>query len=327
MLKNYFDKENNKAEKYQGYQKYSAYDLMTADYEEIPYLWNPFICKGELSAVIGPGDVGKSILLRDLSIKVVNGDDNYLGFPLKRDSGKVLYVSLEDNKYRLSHQLVKTTIDKKLAQNLEFITLIDRSEEGLDILEYELDENSHDLVIIDPISNIIFKDWKDQGALREELLKFQRLAVGYNTAMVFIHHITKEAYKSAPNAINAVGSQAFGNAVRSVLEVRRRPGSPSERGLFVTKGNGLSDDYKSSGIALKMNEDFSYSKLNDQVSLTEFEEGSSARTHPHKEKAMEIIADMLKAGKTQAEAIRRVMATFPDNPPSAASIKNWYNGK
>jgi predicted ATP-dependent serine protease len=302
---------------------FNAHDLLTSNLDEIPYLLEPLITRGELTALIGPGDVGKSILLRDLSISIVNQEDNYLGYRLHLKTGKVLYVSLEDNKYRLANQIKRTRINRENAANLDFITmLIDDFEDPFDELEKAVRIDRYDLVVVDPISNMIFEDWKDQGALRQSLLQFSLLAMDYECAVILMHHITKEASKSAPNANNAVGSQAFANMARTVMELRRRPSNKEERGLFLIKANGLDDDFKKAGVLLRMNNDFSYSKIEGEVAFSEFDAEASVKLKFNNKEEIIRFAKGLKE-PSQASVIREIKKHFGGNCPKDTQLKTW----
>jgi KaiC/GvpD/RAD55 family RecA-like ATPase len=301
---------------------FTAHDLLTSDLDEIPYLLEPLIPRAELTALIGPGDVGKSILLRDLAISIVNQEDDYLGYRLHLRAGKVLYVSLEDNKYRLANQIKRTRINLESSLNLKFITMLIEEGDCFDELETAVHGNDYDLVVVDPVSNMIFDEWKDQGALRQALMKFNLLAIEHECAVILMHHITKEASRNAPHANNAVGSQAFVNMARTVMELRRRPSNKEERGLFFIKGNGLDDDFKRAGLLLRMNDNFSYSRLEGEVALSEFETDANGKSRYPKDEIIKFAREA--KSPNQASLIREIQKRFKDNCPGETQLKTWF---
>jgi RecA-family ATPase len=71
----------------------SATELLNSKITEMPSLWGQFIPKGELCALTGGSDTGKSTFLRQLAFSVALKQKEFIGFPLNAEHGKVIYVS------------------------------------------------------------------------------------------------------------------------------------------------------------------------------------------------------------------------------------------
>ena len=77
--------------------EYSAEYLLNMDIKEIPCLIDPIMPQVGVIALAGSSDTGKSHLLRQLSLAIVSGENEFLGWKINARYKSVIYISTEDD--------------------------------------------------------------------------------------------------------------------------------------------------------------------------------------------------------------------------------------
>ncbi len=229
----------------------TAKDLLELEVTEIPMLVEGLIQETGLVGLTGSSDVAKSTLLRQLSLSIARGDDEFIGFPLNTRSNKVVYVSTEDVMQDLAflvrRQLENPSEIEDCWDNLTFIT---DSYNLLEKLEELLEEQSPDCVIIDCFTDIFTGDMNMASRIRPLLNRFKNLSQRYGTLFIMLNHVGKGKERNRPSKHNSLGSQAFEAKMRMLAELRRDPSDSSIRHLCIVKGNYIADEEKNRSYVL-----------------------------------------------------------------------------
>lgn len=288
--------ENNAKSKSNGLtnSSYSAFELYDLKIEKLPKLLDPFFQKVGLASLVGTSDTGKSTLLRQLSLAIGLKQEKFLGFKLNTTSGKVLYVSTEDDPTSIAHSIRKQiesiekkheNLDKELLKNIEFIF---DTHKLLENLTKKLDANQYDLIIIDAFADVFTKEINANTQVRQFLDKFDKLAKQKNTLIIFLHHIGKRTTNYKPSKNSIIGSQGFEAKMRSVLELRPNLNSTKLKDLWVLKSNFMGTDLKKQSYILKFGEDLIFTNTEKR--------GSSQSSKTQNPKIQEKVISLRKQG-------------------------------
>lgn len=238
----------------------NAFELYEQKVEVIPKLLHPFLQKVGLASLVGTSDSGKSTFLRQLSLSVALNLKTFLGFSLESKSNKVIYVSTEDDSNAISFSIRKQvdhllkenkSIDLNLLNNLQFIFETDNL---LEKLSKELENESVDLIVIDAFTDVFSKELNANIQVRQFLNEYDKLAKKHDCLILFLHHIGKNTLRSAPSKDSIIGSQAFEAKMRVVLELRPNRFKTNYKDLWVLKANFLDATQKARSHVIEMNE-------------------------------------------------------------------------
>jgi KaiC/GvpD/RAD55 family RecA-like ATPase len=215
-------------------------------------------------SITAPSKIGKTWLLLDLAITIVNGG-LWLG-RFRCHKGKVLYVSLELHDDDLDDRFAI------LADNLN------RSTEGMDLLQLRghaapvneivdgvlkrVDESGkdYDIVIVDPVYKVL-EDLDENGAkdINQLMNHLERMAE--NTGIVISHHHSK-GNKTRTNAGDrSSGSGVFTRDPDTILELQPQADDESKIDVHV-KLRGFP---KIAPFVIAANGDFQFKATNDKV--------------------------------------------------------------
>jgi len=237
-------------------ESYNALDLYNLKIEKLPKLLDPFLQKVGLASLVGTSDAGKSTLLRQLSLAIAFKHKTFLKFDLDISSGKVLYISTEDDPTSIAHSIRRQiesiskeykSLDKSLLKNIEFIF---DPHNLLEKLTKKMLNKQYDLIIIDAFADVFNKEINANTQVRQFLNGFDKLAKQHNSLILFLHHIGKKTMSYDPSKNSIIGSQAFEAKMRSVLELRPNLSSNSLKDLWVLKSNFLESKYKTKSYIL-----------------------------------------------------------------------------
>lgn len=253
----------------------TAKELLELNITEIPMLVEGLIQKTGLVGFTGSSDVGKSCFLRQLALSIVGGSTNFIGFPINRTTGKVIYLSTEDMMIDLAFLIRKHLSNpseiNECWSNLYFIADTADLHSRLDAMMEEL---KPDCVIIDAFTDIFTGDFNMSTAVRAPLNKFKNLAQIHHSVFVVLNHIGKRAEKNIPSKHNSLGSQGFEAKMRMLAEIRLDNSDRDKRHLCIVKGNYIPNEEKEKSFLLKMNTDtLLFENTGERVDISEL--GSS----------------------------------------------------
>jgi energy-coupling factor transporter ATP-binding protein EcfA2 len=238
----------------EGKKWFSVKDLMgMADSPQERCLWDPFIPKIGLIALAGPSDCGKSTWARQLALAVALQQEEFLNYPLNVKHGKACYVATEDEHYGTKHVLEKQ-LNGLGSEGTDALQFIFDSESFLKDLSAFLEENKVDLVVVDAWADLFSGNPNINTDVRQALKPWGELAKKHECCIVMLHHLVKNADKSAPDKNKVIGSQGFEAKLRCVLDLRLGE-LPSERNLTVLKHNYLPPEAKNKPHVLSLDSD------------------------------------------------------------------------
>lgn len=197
--------------------------------EEVDWLWEPYIPRGEITLFAGPGGLGKSWGSAAIAAAVSRGT-KFLDISRR---GKVVIFSAEDD--------LRTVLGPRLrglGADPNNIFMYELPPDGLTVDSEMLLEITKavadirpELVVIDPI--VAFAgggvDMFRANEVREVFSGFQAVANTYKSTFLVIHHTSKSG--------SVYGSVDFVNASRSVLRIFEDPTDPSGRYIAHQKTN------------------------------------------------------------------------------------------
>jgi KaiC/GvpD/RAD55 family RecA-like ATPase len=249
---------------------YNALELFNLNIESVPKLVEPFFQKSGLASLVGTSDTGKSTFLRQLSLAIALNKDNFIGFKLKAQHNKVIYVSTEDGAFSVSHSIrkqIKNITDKNddldLIKNLTFIFDTDNL---YNRLEDMLAESPVDLIVIDAFTDVFTQEINANTQVRKFLNSYDILAKKNDCLIIFLHHTGKRTQNNKPSKDSIIGSQAFEAKMRVVMEIRNNSHNPSLKDLWVLKSNFLENEQKNQSHVLNFSKDLTFSNTGQKDS-------------------------------------------------------------
>lgn len=222
----------------------TAQELIDNNITEIPWLWDKLIPMRGLTFVSGSSDTGKSTFLRQLSMAIIAGEEDYLGQRLNIQHGSVIYLSTEDDILSLSPRVKKEKDHFRSGANYNNLRFIFDSEHIIDRLHEEFIRQPADCIILDAFGDLFDGDINSSSATRSFMNDFKTFTDEHGCAIVFLHHNRKAAASENPDKSDLLGSMAIEAKGRSVLMLSQ-PGSNIEsRLLRIVKGNYLTPEEK-----------------------------------------------------------------------------------
>ena len=209
--------------------------MSEVQWQEIEWLWYPFIPYGKLTIVQGdPGD-GKTTLILNIAAKLSKGErldnDMKLTEPMN-----IIYQTAEDG----LADTVKPRLEKAGA-DCERIVVIDESAKSLSMADERLEEaiiqTGARMLILDPIQAYLGggMDMNRANEARDMTKRLGALAEKYKCAIILIGHMNKASGNKA--AYRGIGSIDFFAVARSVLLVGRVEGETNIRAVVQIKNN------------------------------------------------------------------------------------------
>lgn len=255
----------------------SAKELLELDVDDVPMLVEGLIQKTGLVGITGSSDVGKSCFLRQLALSIVGGDKKFLGFPLNRNTGSVIYVSTEDMMtdlaYLVKKQLKNPSPIDDCWNNLYFVTDTDSIFSRLDVM---MEKIKPDCVIIDAFTDIFTGDFNMATAVRAPLNNFKNLAQKHESVFIVLNHVGKRTEKSTPSKHNSLGSQGFEAKMRMLAEIRLDSYDRDKRHLCIVKGNYIPNEEKERSFVIRMDTETLLFELTGE--RTDFSELGSSKS-------------------------------------------------
>jgi len=186
----------------------------------INWLVKQFICKGDVTLLMGNPGLGKSFLAMDLAVSIAEGHKTWLGMPLTTSTNRVLYIDEENPVDLIYDRMLKLGLTAKGATNLRYLhrqsIWLDRDpEEVLD----EAMAFKPDLIIIDALARIHTGDENSANVMASLFRSgIAPLARDTGAAVVVIHHAVKGEHSNS--FVRARGSGDISASVDSGIDVR-----------------------------------------------------------------------------------------------------------
>jgi len=219
--------------------------------EATPYVWldpsalalrdwiaGRWILRGEISAIIAPGGVGKSSLLVATALSSASGNA-FLGLELWTGAKRVWLWNLEDDRTELDRQIAAVALqhgitatdcgDRLFVDSGLDTRLCTASEtdKGLIIhepiyaaLKQEISEKRIDVLVVDPFVSSHEISENDNVKIDAVAKRWKRLAIDAGCAIVLVHHSRKNG-NGETTVEDARGASALLNAARIGLTLNR----------------------------------------------------------------------------------------------------------
>ncbi|PIF63226.1 AAA family ATPase [Flavobacterium sp. 11] len=279
---------------------FNAVELMEMGDVEQRYLMKPIFPQKGSAVLAGKPDTGKSQFARQFCIQVALGLKDFIGFEINPAHGKSIYIATEDNieatRFLLNKQV--TGLGEKATENLRFMfadTM--EQEEVLKELDKALKDEPADLVVMDSFGDI-FKgnDSNNNMVMRNTVKLFDKIAKRHNCLILFVHHVNKGAYKSAPGQEQIQGGSGLTQKVR--LAIILSEGEGNIRYFTVVKGNYCPKEYKQNSIELFFSEaDFLFRNTGKMVPTNELGTQTSYDKKQDSQKELEKVAETILKNK------------------------------
>ena len=198
--------------------------LAEVEVESIDWLWPGYIPKGKITDVIGDGDLGKSLVMLDITARMTSGrpmPDDPKG-AVRAPINVVLLVAEDD--------LADTVVPRLIAAGADMskIKALEGPFEGVEqpiifpdhmpAVEAAVRQQRAELLIIDPVMAFLSGNIKSgiDSEVRQSLMNpLKSIASRFNCAVLSLRHTNKNEGASA--SMRGGGSVAFRNASRAGL--------------------------------------------------------------------------------------------------------------
>ncbi len=192
------------------------------------YLGGGLIAKGQGSAILGPGAVGKSMLSTQLAFSLVL-QTPFLGLPVESADLKCLFLQAENSNFRLKTQLqsqlsVLGDEEKKRINAHIRIHTLERAQDSelrlkgrrADAVARMLNQSKPDVLFVDPLNAFAKGSLNTDDGMLDTLHEITRLAREANpdAAIVIIHH-TRTDRKAHLDAVGA-GRANYGRGSKAL---------------------------------------------------------------------------------------------------------------
>lgn len=280
-----------------GKYEITAQEIMQKEIKIKSNLVVPILPSVGVVSLAGSSDTGKSCLLRQLAVSIVQGDSDFIQFKINPKHKSVIFVASEDNEEDTSILLHKHALKcaPEQLQGLRFIFEIDNL---LEKLNDSLENKSADLVIIDCFADIFAGDLKNTSDIRACLHKYKELSERHKCLIIFLHHTGKRTENKEPNKNNLLSGQGFEGKMRLVIELRADLNNANIRHLCIVKGNYLPAKFKNQSFELYFDENsLTFTSTGNRIPFEQL-----AKKEDDEGKAKYLEAVRLKAeGKTHDE--------------------------
>ncbi len=252
---------------------YTGKELLQLPHSDRDFLWEPFLLRSGLTALVGVPDAGKSQFSRMLTLSIVGKKQKFLGMPLCARHNHVIYVSTEDDEINIKHRLQTQGQAMGLcaddAERIRFVFYDDMTlEELVELLKELITRQPVDLLVLDSYGDIHTGDQSSNSDMRSVLKRFASIAREFECTILILHHLTKAGYSLAPSQQHVSGGAAFAQKARAVFDLRC--GEGSKKFLSCVKGNYISRVHKDSAMVLEFDEQtFLFSDTGDRVLISD----------------------------------------------------------
>lgn len=198
------------------------------------WLFGYWLLRGEITAIVAPGGVGKSTFTTAVAVSMASGRD-FLEKSLPEGALSVWLWNLEDGREELDRQVsacamhhgiaptdcgnrlyVDSGLDQRLCTATETADGVQIVEPVYEALKAEIERRGIDVLIVDPFVSSHEVDENMNAKVDRVAKRWKRLATETNCSIVLVHH-TKKMGGREVKAEDSRGAVALINAARSTL--------------------------------------------------------------------------------------------------------------
>lgn len=224
-----------------------------------------------VAVLIGEDGIGKTQITTQLCLHISMNHTKFLGLELNAKNKRCLICATEESRIKFTHAMVKQALNlsgkidpDKIHIKFTEGSLYDSWEELKAEIERNLEEDPHDLVVIDALSDLftlIDGEINSNSDARKILSACQALATTHKVTILIIHHAakTKLVAKKKEGKLfveksDSQGAGAITQKPRTILALTSDPGTISADGrsftnyLHVVKANLMSKTYMTNAI-------------------------------------------------------------------------------
>jgi len=284
----------------------------------VPWQIEGFLISGALTSVQGLPDSGKSFLTCALAVAKANGGEfpKADGTMMKLQAGRVLFANFDDAlEFGIKPRLDKLGLTAKGAERVFFLD--PETAAGITFDDKRLaavfEQCKPDLAIFDTLQHFIGGkvDLHRANEINAAMVQIKMLAEKYNTAVVVVQHISKNAAGGSGGAsvLWGLGSTAINGLFRSVWTVGKVKGvDETLRAAVSSKNNLLPYVPPALQYSLSPTEGFQWKGVSREVSARDLIRGDSdtgARGRPseQRDEAEVFIEETLMFGKVKASEV------------------------
>ena len=276
---------------------WNAKELIERKITKLPTLVDPIFPRCGSIALAGGSDLGKSTFLRQFALSVAIGDTSFLGWDLKTQHQRAIYVSTEDDKDQITISLKTFNEHRNLkSEKFEGVDFVFAIENLVTTLRNRITINKIDVLIIDAFLDVFPGVMNDGGQVRRFITVYDQLAKEFGFLVIFNHHAGKRTQMFAPSKDNLLGSQSFEARMRLVIEMRPDFIDDNKLHLCIVKGNYLPPEYKKESFVIEANENRYFSNTGEREVFEHLRE-----TVKEKQDLKKLCGDLKEEGKTVRE--------------------------
>lgn len=285
---------------------------------EVPWLIEGFIIRGALTSLQGLPDSGKSFLTCALTVALANGGEfpKADGTMMTLTPGRVLIANFDDAlEFGVKPRLEKLGLTAEGANRVFFLDPIAAAGITFDDsrLAAVLEECKPDLAIFDTLQHFIGGkvDLHRANETNAAMAQLKLLAEKYNTAIIIVQHISKNAAggNGGASVLWGLGSTAINGLFRSVWTVGKVKGDDETlRAAVSSKNNLLPYVPPALQYSLSQERGFEWRGVSREVTARDLIRGddnkhSRGRPSEQRDEAADFIRDTLMFGKVKASII------------------------
>lgn len=231
--------------------RFTLGELLSLDSDNIPFLVQTLLPEQAITVLAGQSDVGKGLFFLQLTLQIIQGKTEFLGYKLNQKFNRVILVSSEDGALQISNRIKKQLKGKSLPKEFHkrMVTLIG-SHDTAKKVEAELKQGKYDLVVLDALGDLLDGDSNNLGDARRYLGQFSELIHKYGCTFLIVHHIGKGKEKQQANKAQLLGSVGIEGKARQVLMITKTEAQSHIREVKAVKANYLSDEEKKKVIKI-----------------------------------------------------------------------------
>lgn len=210
------------------------------------WLFGRWLLRGEITALVSPGGLGKSTFTTAMALSLASGRE-LLGKTPWEGACRVWLWNLEDDRDELARQVtacsvrhgvgaaecegrlfVNSGVGRRLCTATEGPDGVKIIEPRFDEMKAEIERRALDVLIVDPFVASHEVDENSNGAIEAVAARWKRLASETGTSIVLVHH-TKKMAGQAVTAEASRGAVAFTNKARSTLVMNPMTAEEAEK--------------------------------------------------------------------------------------------------